>query len=215
MSSQPRPSWLDGPLGQRLLAREAGEVERVLAKMFGLHCLQVGSWGAPDQFLQYAQTRSQSLLGETARPGIAAVSRASRLSIASDSVDVLLLPHTLELTSEPHQVLREADRVLLGEGHLVVIGFNPWSTWGLRHMLSRKRFPADGLRMIPEKRIRDWLSLLGMEIRDSVHCVHLPPVNHEATQRHMSGLESRARKYWPHFSGVYVVVAQKRVYSAL
>ncbi|MDH3588099.1 MAG: class I SAM-dependent methyltransferase [Gammaproteobacteria bacterium] len=200
-------------MGQALLASETAAVERALIQMFGLHLLQVGCWGEPDQFLKFARTRRQALIAETSEPGVAALSSPSRLAIASDSVDAVLLPHTLETDAEPHQVLREVDRVLVGEGHLIVLGFNPWSAWGARHFATRGKFPNGTHRLIPEKRMRDWLSLLGMEVSKSRRCVHTPPIDRESVQRRLSGLEQTGARYWPRLSGAYILVAQKRVYS--
>jgi len=208
------PAWLQGPLGQAVLASETDTVQQALAQMFGVHFLQLGCWGAPDQFLQYAQTRHRSLVDNQPGLGVGALSRSSRLAIASDSIDVLLLPHTLEMDPEPHQVLREVDRVLVGEGHLLVLGFNPLSAWGLRHAVSRGKFPHGATRVIPEKRMRDWLSLLGMEVSQSLRCVHALPVDRESVQRRLVGLAQTGAKFWPRLAGVYILVAQKRVYSA-
>lgn len=200
-------------MGLALLASESAAVEQALAQIFGLQLLQVGSWGLPDQFLRYARTRRQSLLAAESGTGVAAISRPSRLSIESDSVDVVLLPHTLEIDPQPHQVLREADRVLVGEGHLIVLGFNPWSAWGLRHVVSRRRFPVGARRLIPEKRLSDWLSLLGMDVAESVHHLHAPPINRESLQRRLGSLEGVGRRVLSPLPGAYVLVAQKRVYS--
>lgn len=213
MTDDVRPDWLQGSLGQAVLARESAVVERALTQVFGLQMLQVGLWGAPEQFLQYAQTRCHSVICGEKKPGIAAISRPSRLAIASDSVDAVLLPHTLEIDPEPHQVLREVDRVLAGQGQLIVLGFNPYSAWGMRHYLTRGRFPSGARRFIPEKRMRDWLSLLGMEVSDCVRTVHIPPIGRESIQRRLGGMERISEKYVSRFAGVYILVAQKRVYS--
>ncbi len=213
MTDHVRPDWLQGALGQAVLASESAAVEQAIAKCFGLHTLQVGLWGAADQFLRFAPTRCQSLIADRSDPGIAAVSRPSRLAIATDSVDLLLLPHTLEIDPEPHQVLREANRVLVGQGQVIVLGFNPYSVWGMRHFVSRRKFPSNARRFIPEKRMRDWLSLLGMEVSACLRCVHAPPIVRESIQRRLSPVERAGARFWPRFSGVYILVAQKRVLS--
>lgn len=213
MNAALTPDWLTGPMGQALLASETQAAEQALGQIFGLHLLQIGSWGAPDQFLRFARTRRQALISATGEPGVHARSRPSRLAIASDSVDAVFLPHTLETDAEPHQVLREAERVLVGEGHLIVLGFNPWSPWGLRHFLSRRGFPAGTRRFIPEKRMRDWLSLLGMRVGPTLRCGYGLPFDKESVQRRSVRMARAGSRYWPRCSGVYVLVAQKRVYS--
>jgi ubiquinone/menaquinone biosynthesis C-methylase UbiE len=61
------------------------------------------------------------------------------LPFDSASLDLVVLPHTLELASDPHQTLREVERVLVPEGRVVIVGFNPASLWGLRQGLGRVR----------------------------------------------------------------------------
>ncbi|HXP25061.1 MAG TPA: methyltransferase domain-containing protein, partial [Steroidobacteraceae bacterium] len=94
------------------------------------------------------------------------------LPFRSDSIDAILLPHTLELVEDPYAVLREAERVLTGEGCLMICGFNPYSGWGARRLFGRyfgrPAFPPHTQRMLSERRLRDWVALLGFDV-DSVH----------------------------------------------
>jgi SAM-dependent methyltransferase len=92
------------------------------------------------------------------------------LPFASDSIDAILLPHTLELVEDPYAVLREAERVLCAEGCLLISGFNPWSGWGVRrlfgHFFRRPSFPPHTRRLLAERRLRDWMALLDFEVAD-------------------------------------------------
>ena len=65
--------------------------------------------------------------------------KCHELPIATQSIDLVLLPHVLEFAEEPHAVLREVDRVMMPEGRLVIVGFNPWSLWGMRSALGLRR----------------------------------------------------------------------------
>jgi SAM-dependent methyltransferase len=92
------------------------------------------------------------------------------LPFASDSIDAILLPHTLELVEDPYAVLREAERVLCAEGCLLICGFNPWSGWGARRIFGdffgRPAFPPQTRRLLAERRLRDWMALLDFEVAD-------------------------------------------------
>ena len=92
------------------------------------------------------------------------------LPFASDSIDAILLPHTLELVEDPYAVLREAERVLCAEGCLLICGFNPWSGWGARRLFGqffrRPAFPPQTRRLLAERRLRDWMALLDFEVAD-------------------------------------------------
>ena len=128
----PVSQWLDAPRGRSLRQGEAALVTESLEDCFGWEMLQIGAWGEGRAMLAGARTRSQALIDTVASPGVDVVSRLGALPIASDSIDCVLLPHTLEFEADPYGLLREVDRVLAGDGKLLVLGFAPWSPWGLR-----------------------------------------------------------------------------------
>jgi SAM-dependent methyltransferase len=204
--------WLATPLGRTLLAREQAAVTHSLEHVFGTQLLQVGHWGPPDTFLPHARTQLRALVAE---PGAAGdfVSHASSLAVLSGSVDAVLLPHTLEFEPEPHEVLREVDRVLVGEGHLIVLGFEPWSWWAVRHHLSERGFPPGLTHLLSRGRLRDWLRLLGfdvLEVRRFLHALPLSRLHGGAVERH---LERAGHWCGGKFGSVYLLKAKKRVYT--
>ena len=139
-------------------------------------------------------------------------SRTDSLAIASDSVDAVVLPHTLEYEPEPHEILREVGRILSAEGHLIVLGFRPLSSWGLRHLFAKDGFPPGIERMIGEGRLRDWLKLLGFEIVDARRYLFTLPWGSSAPSS-QSFFERSGRHLWPLFAGGYLMKARKRVYT--
>lgn len=201
--------WFRSPRGAALLALEAALVGDTLDDCFGWEMLQVGAWGEGRALLRGARTRSQALASSAAVSGCDLVSRLSQLPIASDSVDTVLLPHTLEFESDPYSVLREADRVLAGDGKLIVLAFAPVSLWGLRAATTRAGFPPGLRRLISERRLRDWLRLLGYDIGDTRHYLHELPWGEPAP------LSGRIRRSWwyPLPGGAVVLKARKRLHS--
>ncbi len=138
----------------------------------------------------------------------------AELPFASQSMDLIVLPHVLEFATEPHQVLREVERVLIPEGHLIVCGFNPASLWGARQVAGRltgARFlPRDG-EFISLPRIKDWLKLLNMEVdRGHFGCYAPPCVTNKWLKRY-AFMEKAGSRWWPYFGAVYMVHAIKRV----
>ena len=180
---------------------------------FGLHCVQVGAWGGPETFLPLARTRRGALVAPAHGPGVALVSSAEELALQADSVDVMLLPHTLEFARDPHEVLREAVRVLAGEGELLVLGFEPLGAWSLRGAFTRGGFPPGIRRRIGAQRLSDWLKLIGFEVGVAERYLYAPPLAGLGQSRAMSFLERAGRRAWPRFSGAYLLRARKRVYS--
>ncbi len=206
-------AWLAGPLGGMLLDQERAIVAESLECAFGLHCVQVGDWGGPEAFLSHARTRRASLVSARPARGAALVAEPDALPLQSDSVDVMLLPHTLEFAPDPHEVLREAARVLAGEGQLVVAGFEPLGSWSLRNAFTRGGSPPGIGRTIPATRLADWLKLVGFEVGPAQRFLYAPPVASLAASRARGFMERAGRRAWPRFSGAYLVNARKRVHS--
>jgi SAM-dependent methyltransferase len=219
MSDQPAldlQAWLRTPLGQRVYALERKLAAEALAQVFGWQMLQIGLWGEDDGLLAEARTQYKSVLawhGARAQGRPAMIrSRADSLAIASDSVDAVVLPHTLEYEPEPHEILREVGRILSAEGHLIVLGFRPLSSWGLRHLFARDGFPPGLERMIGERRLKDWLKLLGFEIVDARRYLFTLPLGSSGPSP--SSFFERSGSYlWPLFAGGYLMKARKRVYA--
>jgi SAM-dependent methyltransferase len=157
--------WLRSPRGQRLLAVEERELRRVLPDLFGRAILQIGSWGHGQSLLESSDMLQRSVIGTVSNPDANALAEPEALPILSKSADAVLLPHTLEFAPSPHNVLREADRVLTDRGRLLILGFNPWSLWGLRERFGfRYRAFPEGARFVAAHRVCDWLELLGYEV---------------------------------------------------
>ncbi|MEZ5458670.1 MAG: methyltransferase domain-containing protein [Steroidobacteraceae bacterium] len=140
--------WLHSSRGQALRAAEALLLRESLEDCFGWEMLQIGLWGGGRELLAGARTRRQTVISSTLRAGADVQSWLTQLPVASDSVDAVLLPHTLEFETDPYAVLREVDRVLTGEGKLLVLGFHPWSLWGLRAKATRGGWPPQLRRLL-------------------------------------------------------------------
>lgn len=206
-------AWLAGPLGGLLIREERAAVAASLECAFGLHCLQVGDWGGSETFLGGARTRRSALVAAAPAPGVALVADPGALPLQSDSVDVMLLPHTLEFAADPHEVLREAARVLAGEGELVIVGFEPLGGWALRNAFTRGGSPPGLVRTIAAARLSDWLKLVGFEVGPAGRFLYAPPVAGLAEGRLRGFFEAAGRRAWRRFSGAYLLHARKRVHT--
>ena len=137
------------------------------------------------------------------------------LPFAEMSVDLLLLPHRLEFSERPHQTLREAARVIMPEGHLLISGFNPHSTWGVSAVLKKiflkhATYPWYG-KFIGLARLKDWLALLGFEVVSVDMCCHVPPFEKSTWHKHFSFMDKISERCCKRLGGVYFIVAKKRV----
>jgi len=135
------------------------------------------------------------------------------LPICSGSIDAVLLPHSLEVEPDPGAVLREAERVLIGEGQLIVLGFRPWSPWGLRAAASRSGYPPGFRRLLSERRLRDWLVLLGFEVSLVRYYLHVLPAEPKGDPGRSALGMLRRGLFNPLPAGGYLIRARKRVYA--
>lgn len=207
--SQSLSHWLTAPRGRALLAGEARLVAESLEDCFGWEMLQVGAWGEGRGLLAGARTRSQALVGSAPGPGVDVVSRSGSLPVSSDAIDCVLLPHTLEFESDPYGLLREVDRVLAGDGKLLVLGFAPWSPWGLRAAAQRTGYPPGLRRLLSERRLRDWLRLLGYDLGETRHYLYELPWGTPPA----AGCRLRRGLVYPWPAGAYLLKARKRLHA--
>ena len=216
--------WYKRYPGVWLADEEIRILDDILPDLFGYNLLQLGV-SYQNDCLAKSKIPSQYVMDIDDAPSIehlreCIVNRKIRylrgipehLPIASDSVDVMLLSHNLEFTSDPHQVLREVDRVLIPEGHVVILGFNPWGLWmwGAIFWGWRKRAPWCG-RFLRCGRLRDWLQLLGFDIVDIRGYFYRPPFSNKRLMAKLLFIERIGHRFWPLFSGAYCIVAKKRV----
>lgn len=210
MSSIDEKRWLASPLGRYLREREQAYFDRTVADIFGFNAVQVG---APDSDL-LRTSRIPSRFRIAPEGEVTVRAEAAQLPVASQSVDLLLLPHILEFSEHPHQILREAERVLMPEGQIVISGFNPFSLWGLWRLFpyNERTYPWDG-RFIGLSRLKDWLALLGFEMVGGRMCCYEPPFRQERLLRRFQFMESVGDRWWALGGGVYFIQARKRVFG--
>lgn len=199
--------WLQTPLGRYLLAQEQALFDATVVDLFGFNALQLGM---PDVDL-LRNSRIPFRFKAATHGDTALRCDSVQLPFATNSADLVLLPHVLEFSSNPHDTLREAERILLPEGHLVLSGFNPLSLWGARRLLDHDgAYPWQG-KFIHLLRIKDWLALLGFEVVAGRMGCYAPPLRNETWLKRSQFLDGAGDRWWPMLGGIYFLVAKKRV----
>ncbi len=216
--------WFETPPGRYLLQWEQAAFDRAVADIFGYHALQLGLGALAGLQASRIQHRWRADAQPPA-PGAdrslraALVSDFSALPFAENSLDLVLLPHALEFSPDPHATLREVERVLVPEGKVVISGFNAASLWGLRQRRARlyRRMgfgelylPAHG-DFIGYWRARDWLRLLSFEVESGSFGCYRPAVGSDAMLSRFAWMDRVGDRCWPIFGAVYFLVAVKRV----
>jgi SAM-dependent methyltransferase len=246
------PQWLRSPAGQYLLAWEQRHLDNAVADLFGFHALQLGlpqlsalranrmphrwlaveSAGGDDADFRVGAGEPLSVPAEpqTSGPGERALVLSAptlrchfdALPFDAASLDLVVLPHALELARDPHLALREVERVLVPEGRAIIVGFNPASLWGARQKLGRLRrslpFASEGELFLPHagefigyRRLRDWLRLLSFEVEAGRFGCYIPPVTSARWVSRFDWMERAGDHWWPVFGALYYIVAVKRV----
>ncbi len=212
---------METPPGRYLRDWEQAQFDQAVADLFGYHALQLGL-GDIDTLRSNRMPHRWLALPQPGGPRSAAlVTDFSALPFPANSLDLVVLPHTLELSPDPHATLREVERVLVPEGRVVVSGFNPASLWGLRQ---RRGWLWRGLGMgelfLPEagefihyRRLRDWLRLLSFEVESGRFGVYRPAVRSQAWLERCRWFDAAGERWWPIFGAVYMLVAVKRVHG--
>lgn len=219
--------WLATPPGGYLLQWEQRWLDAAVADVFGFHALQLGL--PPIDGLAANRMLNRWLAGDSPLPRAAPqpdgkvpalFCEFDALPFPSQSLDLVVLPHALELARDPHDTLREVERVLRPEGRVVITGFNPGSLWGLRQQLGlwRQRLGVGGATYLPAqgewigyRRARDWLRLLGFEVEQSQFGCWRPPFRSERWLEHLAWIDRAGEQAWPVFGAIYLIVAVKRV----
>jgi SAM-dependent methyltransferase len=208
MQTNALADWFQTPLGKYLLGKERAYLDDVTPDIFGFHALQLGL----PQYDLLRENRITHRMRVDAGDGATLRARGNELPIATQSIDLALLPHTLEFSPEPHAVLREVDRVMMPEGRIVILGFNPWSLWGLRSALGPNRHepPWNG-KFLSLLRVKDWLALLGFEVSAGRLVCYVPPVASDKWLSRFSFMEPAGDRWWAVGGAVYMLQAIKRV----
>jgi SAM-dependent methyltransferase len=209
--------WLDSPPGRYVLDWEQAHFDEAVGDVFGYHAIQCGEPTLDALRANRMPHRVHALgaadpLPAHDRPRLR-VEHFEELPFDTQSVDLLVLPHVLEFAHDPHQVVREAERVLRPEGRLIVSGFNPVSLWGARQLL-RGPFspflPREG-HFIAVPRLRDWCKLLSFDVERARYGCWRPPCRTQLWLDRTRFLEGAGDRWWPICGAVYMVSATKRV----
>jgi SAM-dependent methyltransferase len=200
--------WFHTPAGRYILDWEQGQFDSAVDDVFGFNAVQIGLPGI--DFLRQSRIALKVRAGLDA--GCTLVAENGRLPLASQSIDLVVLPHVLEFAEQPHQILREAERVLIPDGSIVISGFNPLSLWGAKRAFVRRHerpVPWSG-RFLGLLRLKDWLSLLGFELNGGRFGCYAPPFTQTRWLQRFAFVEKAGDRWWPVLGGVYVVRAIKR-----
>jgi SAM-dependent methyltransferase len=208
MSNPGIDDWLQTPQGRYVMDWEMERIDSLVVDLFGYNALQLG---LPEiDLLAHNRIPLRQVAGETGKVDV--VCDLRELPFAANSIDLAVLPHVLEFHDNPHQILREVERILIPDGQLVITGFNPLSLWGLRRRLPNcpTGFPYSG-SYISVLRLKDWLQLLSFEVDRGNFGCYAPPFRDTRWLKRFHFMEAAGDRWWSFAGGVYMLRAVKRI----
>ncbi|MDZ7663221.1 class I SAM-dependent methyltransferase [Thiohalophilus sp.] len=209
--------WYASRLGELMAEQEQQQLDTELVDLFGYHLLHMGS---PTEAAMLRASRVNHRMRTRLDADSRAAGRDERvlcleptaLPFSPDTLDVVVLSHVLEFSNDPHTVLREVERSLIPEGHVVILGFNPVSLWGLIRLFrsGKGQLPWCG-HFMTLTRLKDWLALLGFDVVQQRRYCYRPPWQRPRLMQQLMFMERLGQRLWSFFGGGYLLVARKRV----
>lgn len=199
----PIETWYQLPHGQCLLQQTQQRIDHTITRSFGYHLLKLGQLSS-----QLSTVKSPIVHQINCAPSgkdIGLFAELHNLPIQDSSIDICILAHELDFSSDPHQILREIDRVLTLDGTIIISGYNPISLFGLRSLFSPKT--PNTARLFLPNRVLDWLHLLGFEVQQKQH---FDLLSCQFKSRFAGCIESIGQRYLPIFCSTYFIVAKKQ-----
>ena len=203
--------WLQSPAGAYVRAWEQACLDELTVDIFGFNAVQIGVPQIDALAANHMPNKWQAATRTSTADELVHAATGKQIAVG---LDLVVLPHVLEFAAEPHQVLREVERVLIPEGQVIICGFNPASLWGVRQGMGRitssDYLPAAG-EFISMPRLKDWLKLLNLGVTRSHFGCYAPPFRTAQWLNRFAFVEGAGRRWWPYLGAVYMVHAIKRV----
>ncbi|AZG73087.1 methyltransferase domain-containing protein [Shewanella livingstonensis] len=207
--------WQDLPFGELLQTEIEAKLAPWWPRIFGYHLLKVGALSGQLNSLHCSIARHFCVYD-----ALEACIQADphHLPIQQSAIDAVLSCFLLEFESDPYQILREFDRVLISSGYIFIVGFNPVSPAFIGKILPKYQTqpPWNGQFFMPS-RVKDWLGLLGYQVLADERLMYHSLLGQSVTNRGHKANQSQHTPFWqksianwlPSTGSVYLIVARK------
>ncbi|WP_298609622.1 methyltransferase domain-containing protein [uncultured Thiothrix sp.] len=204
--------WYSTVEGAYVLAELRQLVTTMTEEVFGYYALELGLMVEHCNLLCDSRISTHIKLSTNPYSTIAdTITKAEALPIGFNEIDLVVGCHVLDYAHSPHHVLREIERVLVPEGHCVLISFNPWSLRGLGQTWNYLRRVPDRPAMYTKRRIRDWFEVLGFEMLETYTLGFRPALKSDRVFKHLEWVDRLGQKYQLPFGSVQVIHVRKQV----
>ncbi|WP_395344203.1 methyltransferase domain-containing protein [Ningiella sp. W23] len=202
-------AWLSLSQGENVRIELERAIAPILERVFGYYLVKLGNLSSQLD-ASACPIKNQYNLAQNTQDACHVQSKSCRLPLQNNSVDAFLLTAELDFAQDPHQIIREIDRAITANGHVIIAGFNPFSLAGVMKYLpiNRKNILHQG-RFFTAARIKDWLQLLDFEIIQQEQVMY-SGLFMRKTLNQKSRIQKWCKRYLPWFSSMYIIVARKR-----
>ncbi len=203
-------TWCKSGLAQRFVALETEKLNSCMPDLTGHYLLQ---YSALNKVVIHSSTLKHSFIAgnEGLDPNNSQLQmNYEQLPFRDNCLDCIVTHHVLDFSSSPHQCLREAARVVVPNGYLAIVGFNPWSAWGISRLLPRTMVASKG-KQLSRRRVVDWLTLLGFRVEQIKSALYIPPLILRYFPNFSLRIEALLNDLNLPFGGVYIIIARKLV----
>lgn len=211
-------AWYDTPLGRAALDEQKAILREELSCLFGYHLMELSIVPhqrlSEDSRINHCFSLAPALVPRTESAAtlcdIQGLAELDALPLPDESIDVTLLHHVLEFSPNPHQVLKEAARVTVPRGHIIIFAFNPFSLSGVLQMAAKftSHRPIWQRRALRAGRIRDWLEFLDFSCLSLRYLGRNLPISHSRFLAHSRFIDKMMSRSIP-LGSMYYIVARK------
>lgn len=158
--------WYQSGAGMNAASGVKQAVAEMSSEVFGYYALQLGALAQQYDLLSDSRISNcfSVASGMPHVAGVDLIAEPSALPVEFDNVDLVVACHVLDCADDPHQILREIERVLVPEGHCILIGYNPFSWRGMvlfwKRLYQKEMIPT----VYSSFRLKDWFNVLGFEV---------------------------------------------------
>lgn len=206
--------WYQQPLGHYIAEHEQKILADVLPSNSGFYQVQFGS----PNILPVLKANALKLffhlspVAEASANNTQVCSTYTQLPLRSNSIDLVFLPHILEFEHTPRLILKEAWRILAPDGYIALVGFNPWSFWGIQSFFNKLSGFPRLQHFYSAQKIRHWITQLGAEIMTYKTLIFTSPQCLDKDfQPARTGSEKLLSALLPSQGAIYIIVAKKRI----
>jgi len=182
---------------------------KVLPKIFGYYIAQIGGPFGNDDILFSSPIHNKIIVnpGDSLTNNTLVIRcKLEDLPFLPESIDAIVMLHILEFTKYPKLILKEIYDSLIPGGYAVILGFNPYSLWGITKFFNQAKTGIWSGNWLKPSQLRRWLLDMEFSLEDYQTFYFRPP---SENAKKTSVMEDIGQTFWPYCGASYMFIAKK------